>query len=134
MGRKTYEKIRSFGVEWPYPNQNCHVITSNNKLEIFSPNTSFSPYDRNEINKLINQSKNDLWVVGGGQLITKMLDDQLIDELTISLIPVLIGKGIPLIQEIQNDIHLNLSDHEVFPNGILNLTYKKTPTVESGLK
>jgi len=125
MGRKTYEKIRSFGVEWPYPNQNCNVITSNNKLEIFSPNTYLYPYNRNEINNLRSQSKHDIWVVGGGQLITKMMQDQLIDELTISLIPVLIGKGIPLIQEIKNDIHLSFSEHEVFSSGVINLTYKK---------
>ena len=66
----------------------------------------------------------DIWMMGGGELIASFLDAGEIDEFHINVIPVLIGKGIPLIAARRRDVPLQLLSTKKFPDGVVQVHYK----------
>ena len=80
----------------------------------------------NTIAKLKNDSEKGVWLVGGGTLITSFLNLGAIDEMTLSIIPIILGKGIRLFPNEPKETQFKLTGHEVFETGILNLVYTKT--------
>lgn len=49
-----------------------------------------------------------IWLVGGAQIITSFLNQGAVDEIIISVIPILLGKGMPLFKNIENETKLEL--------------------------
>jgi len=65
-----------------------------------------------------------IWMMGGGGLIASFLDAGEIDEFVIHVVPVLIGKGIPLIAPRHRDIPLRLRSSRKYPDGVVRLHYE----------
>ena len=65
-----------------------------------------------------------IWMMGGGQLIASFLDAGEIDEFDLHVIPVLIGKGIPLIAPRHRDIELKLIAAKKYDDGVVRLRYE----------
>lgn len=65
----------------------------------------------------------NIWMMGGGNLIASFLDVGEIDEFDLHVIPVLIGKGIPLIAPRRRDIELGLIATKKYPDGVVRLRY-----------
>lgn len=65
-----------------------------------------------------------IWMMGGGELIASFLDAGEIDEFDIHVIPVLIGKGIPLVAPRHRDIALNLRSARKYADGVVRLRYE----------
>jgi dihydrofolate reductase len=65
-----------------------------------------------------------IWMMGGGELIASFLDAGEIDEFHINVIPVFIGKGIPLIAPRHRDISLRLLSSRKFPDGVVQVRYE----------
>lgn len=126
MGRKTYEAIIGFDVEWPYGNCRTYIVTQNKELAITSPNTHLlNTIDANSLELLKKDSTKDIWIVGGGQLISRFIELGQIDEMTLSIVPKLIGEGIRLFPPTQSEHDFELTRTESFENGLVNLHYKK---------
>jgi len=126
MGRKTYTEIINFEVEWPYEAFNTFVITSNKNLKIKTPNT----YPLNEnikefIGKVKKKTEKDIWLVGGGQVIKKFINEGLLDKMIITLVPKIIGAGIPLFPDKIKETNWKLIETKAFSTGLVNLTYEK---------
>jgi dihydrofolate reductase len=66
----------------------------------------------------------NIWMMGGGQLIASFLDAGEIDEFDLHVIPVLIGKGIPLIAPRHRDIELRLIAAKKYADGVVRLRYE----------
>jgi dihydrofolate reductase len=66
----------------------------------------------------------DIWMMGGAGLIASFLDAGEIDEFAIHVIPVLIGKGIPLVAPRHRDIPLRLRSSKKYPDGVVGLRYQ----------
>jgi dihydrofolate reductase len=66
----------------------------------------------------------DICVFGGGQLVTQLLDLGLIDELGLSIIPVVLGGGVPFFGAISSSTRLELIECRPFPSGIVALNYR----------
>jgi len=64
-----------------------------------------------------------IWMMGGGELIASFLDAKEIDEFDIHVIPVFIGKGIPLVAPRHRDIALHLCSTKKYPDGVVWLRY-----------
>jgi dihydrofolate reductase len=80
------------------------------------------------ISELRDKSGKDIWLVGGGELISMLLAADLIDEMRIAYIPVILGKGIPLFPEqcaMSNWNNWNLTESKTLKNGVLGVTYQK---------
>ena len=106
MGRKTYEQILTFG-KYPYEGQKSYVFTKN--TEIKKDGTIEFVFETEKLVKeLLSSSGKDVWLVGGADLISTFLNFDLIDEIILSIIPIVLGKGIPLFKNIQKEIKFEL--------------------------
>jgi dihydrofolate reductase len=73
--------------------------------------------------KLRAKAGKHIWMMGGGELIASFLDAGEIDEFDIHVMPVFIGKGIPLIAPRHRDIPLRLLSSRKFSDGVVRLHY-----------
>jgi dihydrofolate reductase len=97
MGRKTYDEVLGFGVEWPYSNCKSYIVSRDNNYKVKTINTELVHNINNDIiKKLKAKSNKNIWLVGGGSLITQFLNESAIDEMILSIIPTILGKGINL--------------------------------------
>jgi dihydrofolate reductase len=127
MGRKTYEEIISFGVDWPYADCDTYIFTSSSELKIQTPRTtSLQNLNANAIDQLKKKCKKDIWIVGGGSLISGFIDLEAIDEMTITIIPILLGEGIQLFPNHPKETKLELLSAKPFETGAVNLKYQRT--------
>jgi dihydrofolate reductase len=121
MGRKTYEKIISFGIDFPYQDKKCYVISSAKNED-----SSFVDFISGDVIKLVSDLKQKSGkniYVDGGQLICSLLAANLIDEMIISVIPVLLGNGIGLFEHLKNQIELELISSKSFESGLVQMHY-----------
>jgi dihydrofolate reductase len=124
MGRNTYEKVLSFG-PWPYGSTPVIVLSSK---PIHFPDTIPDTVTHSAENPLalcerLSSQGVDHIYVDGGNTIGRFLSANLIDELTITIIPVLLGTGIPLFSPIKSDIALTCVDSKTFDFGFVQLKY-----------
>ena len=66
----------------------------------------------------------DICVFGGGHVLTQLLDLRLIDEIGLSIIPVVLGSGVPFFGAISSSTTLELLECRPFPSGIVALNYR----------
>jgi dihydrofolate reductase len=66
--------------------------------------------------------------VDGGKIIQSFLADGLLDELTVTWIPILIGRGIPLFGRLEKDARLKLIENRAFDNGFVQTRYEILPS------
>lgn len=101
MGRKTYEMIYQFGV-WTYGDKPTWVCTTSNLEPIQGCNlqNGSTPQDVYEAAK--SQGIKHLWLVGGGSLATSFLEESLLTNISISQMPIKLGRGIKLFDNAKN--------------------------------
>ena len=127
MGSKTYKEVIGFGIEWPYPNITSYIVSQKRDLEIVSPMTQLVNDDIETFTKkLKGEMEKDIWLIGGGQLITSFLNFDLIDEMTITLIPSIIGEGIPLFPNKPKESTWQFVETIPYETGAVSVVYKKT--------
>ncbi len=124
MGRKTYETVLSFGA-WPY-GRTPVVVLSHHPIS-FPPHlpdtvTHASEPLRDLLERLAGEGVKHVYV-DGGHTIQGFLFEGLVDEMTVTVIPVIIGDGIPLFGAIEKDIHLTHLDTTAFDFGFVQTTY-----------
>ena len=104
IGRKTYQEVLGFGVDWPYSNCRTYVVSSNASTPIETPATELIDSGIIEqVRELKKEAGKDIWLIGGGELITWFINEGLVDEMTLNIIPVILGKGIPLFPGMPNE-------------------------------
>lgn len=125
MGRNTYEKVLSFGA-WPYEDKPV-IVLSKNKIEIpfnlTTTVTSSSETPKDLCNRLSSKKFQRLYI-DGGITIQRFLAQGLIDNITITTIPIILGEGIPLFNGPNKDISLEHVKTKVFDFGFVQTTYK----------
>lgn len=104
MGRGTYEKVVSFS-EWPYTGKSVVVLSTT--LPDTDTRVSVVRTLDEACQALVAGAARQVYV-DGGQVVQTFLKHGLIDELTVSHAPVLIGSGIPLFSALTHDVHLTL--------------------------
>jgi dihydrofolate reductase len=126
MGRKTYAKLLGFGIEWPYPEIKTYVATFDSAYETVTPNTEILTGDiASSVKKIRSNQEKDIWLAGGGQLVTFFLNHSLIDRMIISVIPIILGDGIRLFPDNPKETNWVLTGNTSFSTGIVNLTWEK---------
>jgi dihydrofolate reductase len=73
--------------------------------------------------RLREQAGKNIWMMGGGEIIASFLDEDAIDEFIISLVPIFIGEGIPLIAPRHREVPLTLRSVKPFPDGVVQVHY-----------
>ena len=125
MGRHTYEKVLTFG-SWPYPDKKVIVLSSGHprlpkelgdKVEVLN----LSP--GNLLKTLTDKGIRHVYL-DGGRTIQLFLKEGLVEEITITSIPVLIGEGLSLFGPLQQDIQFQLVESKQFDNGFVQSKYR----------
>ena len=78
----------------------------------------------NEVARIKEQDGKDIWLYGGASLIKTFADLNLIDVFRLSVHPVILGKGKPLIENPTARIPLKLVDTRTFRSGVVQLVYE----------
>jgi dihydrofolate reductase len=126
MGRKTYDEILGFGIDWPYENCKTFVLTSKPDFVPSTPNSLvLDNIESGTIDFLKNQSRKSIWLAGGGSLVTQFLNLGAIDKMTISIVPHIFGKGIRLFPDKTAETQFETIKTELFDTGIVNLVYRR---------
>jgi dihydrofolate reductase len=124
MGRNTFEKVLTFGF-WPYEKTPVFVLTSR-KLKIpdhLNGKVHIESGPPQEIVlRLAKKGKKHLYI-DGGVTIQRFFNDGLISELTITIVPVLLGEGIPLFSK-SLPKQLRLMDTKSASNGFVQVRYR----------
>ena len=101
MGRNTYETICEFDIDWPY--QKPVFVLSNSLTSIPEKLKEKVILIKGPLKEVIGQiHKNGFYslYIDGGKIIQSFLQEDLIDEITITIIPILLGSGIPLFNDL----------------------------------
>jgi dihydrofolate reductase len=123
MGRKTYDAAKSRLGE-AFTQGRKAVVVSRTLRPADNPNlTILSELSRDHIQSLRSQSTKDIWLMGGGELFRSMLALHEVDTVEVSLMPVLLGAGVPLLRPPSQRATLKLSGHKIYRSGIVSLVY-----------
>lgn len=124
QGFNTYKQVLSWEIEFPYKGKKNYVFTRNTELQ----NTKFvSMVNKHHIEfteKLKQQSGKNIWLIGGGQINTLLLNNHLVDEIKLFVMPIILNEGINLFEKIPNETKLGLIETKDYPNGVVELHYK----------
>lgn len=134
MGRNTFEKLLSFA-HWPYQGKEVVVLT-HRPLSPRHGETVLAGPLREVLAKLYERGARHVYL-DGGQAVRQGLADGLVDQLTLSWVPVILGKGILLFDGIQKCLALQLAEVRHLPSGLVQTIYRppeplgRQPTEES---
>lgn len=124
MGAKTYEFVLGLG-SWPYGDVPGYVV-SHRALEAISPLVHVTDEDPCElVRRLASETEGRLWVVGGASIVAPLADADLIDEWVITLVPVIVGAGVGLWDEVLARRRLLRTDVRTWDDGLVQLTYTR---------
>lgn len=121
MGSKTYEHALELG--WPYGDKPVVVLTSR---PLKSDKTSVEFYS-GDLSTLVNDQLKpiykNIWMAGGTALTKDFLKMGLADEIVISILPIILGDGMPFFDHIGREIPLHMKDSTTYNDGMVELTY-----------
>lgn len=125
MGRNSYEKVLSFD-EWPYGDLPVVVLSSQTIIIPEHLQSSVSTSTETPINLVQRLSKKGMkhLYIDGGITIQGFLANNLINEITITLIPVLLGSGRSLFGALKHDVELHHVDTRTFDGGFVQQKYR----------
>lgn len=121
LGRRTYDTLLGFG-GWPHAGKRCIVLTHRPPAPC-ADEQFFAGTPRQLVDKLGSEGARRLYV-DGGAVIQQFLAARLVDEITISVVPVLLGAGIRLFAGDGLEHGLQLQASRSWPNGLVQLHYR----------
>jgi dihydrofolate reductase len=122
MGAKTYEQTLSFNY-W-YGNMEGIVFTTRELPPLEGKKIQFHAGDPTAVIKQLRENKKDSWLVGGSSLISQFINKSLLDEMIITVVPRLLGKGSLLCPEIKEVSRLTFIENKTYKDGVIQLRYK----------
>jgi dihydrofolate reductase len=127
MGSRTYETALAFeskGLGWSYGDKPTVVLTrrtlpkTRNTVEFYAGDLERLVGER------LKPKFRSIWFVGGGQVSAECLRLRLADEVRYSIVPMLIGEGIPFFPGLDRDVALHLMEATAYTSGIVALRYE----------
>ena len=105
MGRATYDFVHDYG-QWPYGDKPTWVCTNRALEPLAGCNLQSEREPQAAIEQAKEQGVETLWVVGGGKLVGTLLQAGLLTHVSVSLMPVLLGEGISLVDSLPEPVFL----------------------------
>jgi dihydrofolate reductase len=125
VGRKSYDQSLTFN-EYPYKGKKVYVFTrkkvrkNNNEQDVEYIDTNIQDF----VTSLTQSIGKDIWLIGGSEIVSVLLNAGLVDEIILSIHPIILGTGIPLLRDIQKEVNLKLENSLSFDSGLTQLYYK----------
>ncbi len=133
MGKKTYEKVLSLGVPFPHRDKKCYVLSSSRSGQ--DENVIFYSGSMKELIQAVKlEHEGNIFIDGGAETVHALLQENLIEECVISILPVLLGGGIKLFREGRAENRLQLISSKSFPSGLAQLHYACPPPMPDNLQ
>lgn len=126
MGARTYEHAlelsKNYG--WAYGDTPTIVMTKR-KLPIERPSIELFPGGLDElVNTRLRPTCKNVWMVGGALLAKSFLQAGLADEIRLSILPIILGDGLPFFDHIGRENPLHLKEVTPYKNGMVELWYE----------
>lgn len=129
LGSRTYEHALQLG--WPYGDSPTFVLTHRN-LSSASKRKSVEFYS-GDLKKLVNEilapRYKSIWLVGGAILCQNFLKLNLVDEISLVIMPVLLGDGLRLFNNSESETRWHLKNVVAYKTGAVELLYRKAPSL-----
>jgi len=121
LGKNTYETVCSFD-EWPYGGKRVVVLSSTLK-EVRKEAELFSGQLVELASILHSEGIEHVWI-DGGITVSKFLEEGLVDQIILSIIPIILGSGIPLFNSVNREQSFRLVSSKPFSSGLMQLQYE----------
>lgn len=135
-GRVSYEAWGTYTPADNAPDFEKEFYTATNKMTKYVFSSSKDQFQGNPIvlnsgiaesmQQLKQRAGKDIWLYGGSGLISTFMNLDLVDEFRLAVMPVIIGSGTPLFNDIRNRVDLKLTKARSSKSGVLELWYEKT--------
>lgn len=124
MGRKTYDWVMAHAGAFPHADKNAYIITRTAR-----PATGKTVFYTGNLTDLVTQLKSEngknIFCDGGAEIVNELLQHKLLDELVISVIPILLGNGTKLFKDGRPEQKLELVSVNTYDTGLTQLHYKR---------
>ncbi len=127
MGSRTYETALSFeakGFGWVYGDKPTFVLTSRDLPRTRETVEFYSGDLAQLVNGRLRPAFHSIWIAGGGAVAGECLRLGLADEIRYSILPVVIGNGIPFFEKLDRDVALHLAEVKAYKSGMVGLRYE----------
>ena len=122
LGKRTYDKVLSMGYDFPHADKESYIITRTPQ-----PSVGNVHFYTEDLPLLVQQLKRkegkNIFCDGGATVVHQLMKDHLIDEIIVSVIPILLGDGIRLFQADMPEHQLTLLSAKAFDKGLVQLHY-----------
>lgn len=122
-GRRTYDKVLSFGMDFPHKDKKVYVLSHSRTGS--DANVEYCSNVKSLIEELRQQPGKDIYCDGGGEAVFALLEHKLIDRLVVSIIPHLLGGGKRLFLDGRPEQSLKFKRSISYPSGLVQLWYDK---------
>lgn len=122
FGRKSYEVMLQFEAD-PYPGKQKYVFSR--QLQTTAPHTEVVHGElAATVRNLKQRQGQDIWLFGGATLAGELMRERLLDELMLSVHPILLGKGKPLFEALTHPVPLELIGTQAYDSGLVQVRYR----------
>lgn len=126
QGRRTYEVEVKNGWETPTPLPTFVLSHHPQECKPQRSNLVFTDEDISDVLKKAKRlTSKDVWIEGGANVAQQFLERDLIDEIVLSIVPVILGDGIRLFGKTHKSIEFALREVRQFDKGLVQLTYTR---------
>ena len=125
MGRKTYQMIQDFA-SWPYEDKPTWICSHNKFKAMQGCNLQKESLALEAVAAADKAGLKHLWCVGGGVLASVLLENDLLDTLFITQLPIVLGSGIPMFSSIQSSKKLLLQSSSTHTAVFSQMIYQVT--------
>ena len=122
MGRKTYDVVQSFGIDFPHRERECYVFShtrSGSEGQLHFTNEAPASL----VKRLRQQDGRTIFVDGGAELVQELLRNDCIDRMLISTIPCILSNGTRLFGDLPQPMNFELKSIKPFASSLVQLEY-----------
>ncbi len=126
QGYKTYAQIIGWDIPFPYTATKNYVLTRKKESAATKHVEFITENPISFIKNLKTGTGKDIWLIGGGQINTLLLNAGLIDEIYIFVMPIVLSDDIELFELLPEETALQLTDTKTYDTGVVELRYTLT--------
>lgn len=115
---------------WPFGEKMCYILTPRTLSLTPDKNADviITPEDNrqcniNAVEQLRERTGGDIWLAGDQGIIIRFMEQGLIDEITVNIIPVILGVGLPMFGNNKQKQGWTLKNQTIYSNGVVQLQY-----------
>jgi dihydrofolate reductase len=128
LGRRSFELVHRSGIPPWGPKMRVYVFSRTLQPEAYPDVTVIGANAAEVVAALrAEPGDGDIWLFGGGQLFSSLLADGQVDAVEVTIVPVLLGGGVPLAAPGGTRAELRLRHTHRYPSGMVSLVYAVEP-------